>query len=386
MSGEPEVEDAGNDADAAAAETIGTTLTRRGLAVAAIVVLGVVLSGLHGARSLNAVVLAGGVGLIAAALQLRAAGEPTVERTLPPDGFRGEEGPVRLLFATEEPTLATVRDALPAGVAGDASVETTVGGEPIEYDVRYARRGRHAFGPVRVSTTDVLGLLERRFVLPAGGELVVYPPAQPLSSGAEAALRRLYEPERSDRRDEFDRLREYAPGDPLRDVHWKASAKRDDLVVAEFAGRSASSRMTVAAGTAGSAPSERGEAADRMAAAATTVCLTLLDAGVPVTLRTPSGTIDAEPDENRRELFEHLATVDGGAVPDEDAAVVIRTSTDGTTLEVGELSMQFDEVAVEPRVGSDRAVGDARGDADERPVRRRGARRSEGGRAPEVEP
>lgn len=363
----PAVGVAAEDAAPAVDESGRTRPTRRGVAVAAVVVLGVVLSGLHGARSLNAVVLAGGVGLLAAALQLRAAGEPTVERTLPPDGFQGQEGTVRLRFSTEDPTLAAVRDWLPAGVAGDGSAETTVGTEPVEYDVEYVRRGRHAFGPVGVTATDVLGLLERRFVLPAPGELVVYPPAWRLSSGAEATLRRLYEPGRSNQRDEFDRLREYAPGDPLRDVDWKASAKRDELVVAEFAGRSATNRVTVAAGTTGTSPTEREreDAADRMAAAATTVCLSLLDAGAPVTLRTPSGTVEPDPGESRRDLLEHLATADGGPVPDDDATVVIRAGADGTALTVGELSMQFEAVAAGSRGGPDRAAGEARGDTDD---------------------
>lgn len=340
--------------------------TRRGLVVAVIVIAGVALSALHGPRSLNAIVLAGGVGLAVAAYQVYTVEVRAADRTLPPDGFPGERQTVRLSVDTTDPVAVVVRDTLPAGVTGDAVVETTTGRGPLEYEVQYEARGRHVFGPTRMTATDVFGLLRREFHLSIENEIVVYPDVRPLSPGVVTTLCRLHDAGQQRQRDEFDSLRAYVSGDPLRDVHWKASAKRDDLVVTEFTGRTSDHRVTVVAGTDDAAlpiGSDDPDPIDEMAAAAATVCLTLLDAGIPVTLRTADGTIDSDGG-IRVSILEHLATVQGGPVPDANADVEIRATADGTIVEFGDRSVSFEEMTTARSSSGERGQAIATGEDD----------------------
>ncbi|WP_162562561.1 hypothetical protein [Salinigranum rubrum] len=93
-------------------------LTRRGWTVVAVALSGTLMAAWFGARSLNAVVFPCLVALVAAVVQVRRTGVPTVDRTLPPNGFPGDSGEVTLRFETDAPFTAVVRDALPPSLSG----------------------------------------------------------------------------------------------------------------------------------------------------------------------------------------------------------------------------------------------------------------------------
>jgi uncharacterized protein (DUF58 family) len=323
-------------------------LTRRGYAVCAVAGLAVVLSVVFGPRALNAVVLPAVVALAAAALQVRRADAPRVDRSLPKDDFPGATGTVTLSLDADRSYPATVRDTLPYGVEGDAECETLVGGDPVSYEVTYRTRGEHELGPVSVVATDVLGLAERELVAPGADSVLVFPRVRRLSTGARHDLWSLYDAAVSPRREEFDRLREYVRGDSLRDVHWKSSAKREDLIVKEFVAETDASSVHVSAGGAR-------QAADSMAEAAATLCLTFVTSGIPVTLSTPSGVVESAAGDDRP-LLEHLARADGGAVPDESADIVVRASQATTRVRFGDREAAFEDL-VERGRGGDRAAG-----------------------------
>ncbi|WP_435183224.1 DUF58 domain-containing protein [Halobellus sp. EA9] len=330
--------------------------TRRGYAVAAVVAAAVAVGAAFGARSLDAVVLPGVVALVAAAVQVWRAPAPGVERALPPADEPGTTGTVELRLDAPRTYPATIRDRLPAGVAvagsgvdgenadagesneaSEAVVDAAIGGT-VSYEIARRRRGRHDIGPLAVVVTDVLGLFERTIALDVREDLLVFPRVRRLSGSAEANLRALTRSQRATRRDEFDDLREYVRGDALRDVHWKSSAKRGELMIREFTAETDPDRVTVAAGVAG-AERPRGEAedgdetdpsadplADAMAEAAATVCLALIREGASVRLSTPAGGVDAGVDDTRA-MLDHLAVVDRGPVPaldgEPDVAVVV---------------------------------------------------------------
>jgi uncharacterized protein (DUF58 family) len=308
-------------------------LTRRGWAVVGVVVVGTAMAALFGARALNAVVFPCVVALIAALVQVRRLDPPTVERTLPANGFPGDSGTVTLRFETDSPFTATVRDSLPPGVDGDATAETTVGTEPLSYDVTYRHRGRHTVGPVSFVARDVLGLATRHLSAAATDDLLVYPRVRELTGRARRDLVSLHDTVGSNDRDEFDRLRQYVRGDSLRDVHWKSSAKREDLdlVVKEFTADDRSRTVEVALSAA------RGRA-DEMAEAGATVVLALLYAGVPVSLATPGGRLGVAPGDRTR-VLEHLASVGHGDPETGNEAasptVEVRATRDGTRVQLG---------------------------------------------------
>lgn len=289
----------------------GVALTRRGWLALVAAAAGVALAWRYGARSINAVVVPTLVALGAGYLQVRLREPPTVRRDLPPDGAPGDGGTVTLSVETGSPYGAVVRDALPDGVDGDPTVETTVGLDPAEYEIEYRARGVYEVGPAEIVARDVLGLVSRRLTATGTDRLVVYPRVRRLTGEATAALVGAGDAGRNSDREEFDRLRSYDRGDALRDVDWKSTARHDELLVKEFTAGTARRPVTVAA-SATTPPDDgrRGDpdrdAGDRMAEAAASVCVTLLDAGVPVRLSTPDGTVEAAPGD-RTAVLEHLA-------------------------------------------------------------------------------
>jgi hypothetical protein len=104
------------------------------------------------------------------------------------------------------------------------------------YRLPSERRGRLEIGPMRMQRRDPFGLASRiRVVAPVAGVLV-HPSWQPLDfpdrwagSGPLALLirRRLL----ARQTEEFHSLRTYVPGDDLRRVHWKQSARSEELKI-----------------------------------------------------------------------------------------------------------------------------------------------------------
>lgn len=331
--------------------------TRRGYAVVGLGLLGFLLAALFGPRALNAVVLPAFIALTAAAVQLRRLDAPQVRRDPPPDGFPGETGTVRLRFETDDPFVGVVRDEVDDGLTADpAAVETTVGGGPVEYEVTYGRRGQRTFGPVRFVARDVLGLLETDLTVPSRSTVLVYPSVRTLTRAAVDDLGALYDTSRTDERDEFDTLREYERGDPLRDIHWKSTAKREDLIVKQFAADSEAEAVTIAAGaSAGNAPTSptapdhvADRPVDEMAAATASVAMALLSVGVPVEVLTPDGGVEAAPG-SERAVLELLARAGPGRVPVPEADVVVEATARGTTVRIGDVDREFESMAGERR-------------------------------------
>lgn len=351
------------------------TLTRRGRVVAAVCVVGVGMALAAGGRSLEAVVLPSAVALAAGYVQLARIEEPAVRRELPPDGFVGETGEVRLAFRGRGPSgevspayVAGVDDALDDGLEGpEGTIRASVGDAPATYRVRYLRRGERRFGPVAVTASDVLGLFERRAVIEADDAALAYPACREIPTWFRRALYADDAVGASRRREEFDRLREYARGDPLRDVHWPATAKHDELVVKAFAAETERGRVSIAGETAGGSgrPSRVESAADRgpdddLASAAASLALALLDDGVPVDLTLPGGEVSADPGaRGRRAVLELAARTRAGTVGVEDADVRIVADERGARYRVGDRAVPFDEVAGATVRGAAGGVTDA---------------------------
>ncbi|KRC50799.1 hypothetical protein ASE16_07405 [Leifsonia sp. Root227] len=112
----------------------------------------------------------------------------------------------------------------------------------LRQDVRARHRGSHPIGPFIVSRADPFGLAYAEYALGQPKQFVVTPRVTALpggdldvarSEGTEHELLRHSIPS-------ADELiaREYRPGDPLRRVHWRATAKHDKLMVRQEERRS----------------------------------------------------------------------------------------------------------------------------------------------------
>ncbi len=324
-------------------------LTRRGRIVLAIAIGAFALGAAFGARSLNLVVVSGAVTLVAGYLQLRSVTIPQVSRDIPPDDFVGETHTVRLRFLDpvdggelRRPPVASVRDDLGVGLSAETPGGELGDGSPIDYTVRYTDRGEHRLGPTTFVVRDVFGLLETRKRRRSTDSCLVYPPRYSIDpwvrsvvSGAEAV-------DTSLQRDEFDRLREYDRGDSLRDIHWATTAKRDELVVKSFAAPTGEGNLTLSGGAASGR-------ADQLAAAVTSVALELLDAGLPITVSLPNGTLSAAGSRtDTMALLARLATVGPGTVPDPDADIVVDAGREHTTIRIGEIPRRFADLKTDP--------------------------------------
>ncbi|GGN98370.1 MULTISPECIES: DUF58 domain-containing protein [Haloarcula] len=309
--------------------------TRRGVGVLLVAGAAVAIGTQFGQQALGAVAGPLLVALGVAAGQVYWAGTPTVERQPPRRGFPGERRTVEL--TVDGSGVARITDRLSRGIDGAA---TTVRSLPasVSYDVTYERRGEHRVGPVDVRLTDSLGLVAASTTVDVTDDVLVYPPVYRLG-GPEAFVRTLV-PDADDRQ-AFDRLREYVPGDSLRDVHWKSSAKRDDLLVKEFADRNSDRGLVVVA-------EADDDYADEMAAAAATVTMGALESGLAVELVTPGGSVDAGyGDTHRVRLLETLARTGAGTTGRSgDADVLVTADDDGVTVTVEGQQQAFEDVTV----------------------------------------
>ena len=144
--------------------------------------------------------------------------------------------PAKLAITLENrsPRTLSLRAALamPEGVQTEQAIETVnlqPGRSAIEWRCTGSTRGDHALRALHIETSSPLGLWLARGRLAVDCDLRVYPN---LRDRATAALFlrapnagvRVHRQVGKGR--EFERLREYMPGDSYEDIHWKATARR----------------------------------------------------------------------------------------------------------------------------------------------------------------
>ncbi|WP_307037627.1 DUF58 domain-containing protein [Arthrobacter sp. B3I4] len=111
----------------------------------------------------------------------------------------------------------------------------TAGSSRYEYQLRSAKRGQFLIGPVTAEFSDPFGLSVHRHAIDAGDVLTVTPAAVELPATGLAGARghdgvtatRI----RANPSDDDVMTREYRHGDPMRRVHWAATARHGSLMV-----------------------------------------------------------------------------------------------------------------------------------------------------------
>ncbi|MHB1415387.1 MAG: DUF58 domain-containing protein [Chloroflexota bacterium] len=103
------------------------------------------------------------------------------------------------------------------------------------YRLRCDARGYHTFGPIRLRSGDLFGFTTKDLVLEQEDHILVYPRVVPVTQlglpardpfGDRRSRQRLFEDPLS-----VAGIREYRYGDSLRRVHWKATARAQQLQV-----------------------------------------------------------------------------------------------------------------------------------------------------------
>lgn len=128
-----------------------------------------------------------------------------------------------------------------ADVAGLPATATAPGGGHVvlSYRVTPRRRGQHTLGAHHVRYGSPLGLWTRQLRVPADDSVRVYPDIRAVQAFELLARQgRAFQGWRAQRRrggeTEFDVLREYQRDDSYRQVDWRATARRGDLIVRTY--------------------------------------------------------------------------------------------------------------------------------------------------------
>lgn len=184
--------------------------------------------------------------LLAVSVGLALGASPRLTAELEADerAVEGDEIDVRLtLAATTTVDRLDVFVRLPPGltvVEGERARSLRLGRDEqreLELKLRADRWGVHRLGPIYLRARDPLGLFVAEGMLARTPEIRVYP--------REDTLRRILQPRETQvfagnevaRRKgegiEFADMRPWAPGDPLKRVNWRATARRGDVWVNE---------------------------------------------------------------------------------------------------------------------------------------------------------
>ncbi len=150
----------------------------------------------------------------------------TVHTTVTHTGS-GHSRPLRLVHPITYPDghTTTARHSVGPLAPGETGTST--------FRVRMPRRGICVVGDLRIETTDPFGLARRTVAGPTATRITVLPriaEIAPPEFRVEAESHATAPPSNSFGT-EFASLREYTRGDDLRKVHWRTSARRDELVV-----------------------------------------------------------------------------------------------------------------------------------------------------------
>jgi len=157
----------------------------------------------------------------------------------------GRKNPVTLVLHNKSDRILRgtvvddpLADAVADGLPGHFEIPPH-GSVTLRYEITPTRRGKRKLGAVTVRYALPLGLFQRQERVELPQDVDVYPDVH-----AARALEMLRRQGREDARmgslrvrggdTEFERLRPYQIGDEIRHVDWRASARRDDLVVRQY--------------------------------------------------------------------------------------------------------------------------------------------------------
>jgi uncharacterized protein (DUF58 family) len=175
-----------------------------------------------------------------------------VRRRLPARVFAGEKFTVTPWAENLRPRYTswaiTARDFIereePARTAIDVEVlfvQTPPGGRAkASYEAELPRRGRYHFGPIEISTRFPLGLLRASATVAETSTILVRPRMGRLTAHWKNAIQssrcgaHQSRPKRGAAEGEFYGLRDWRSGDSQRWIHWRTSARMNELIVRQF--------------------------------------------------------------------------------------------------------------------------------------------------------
>lgn len=158
----------------------------------------------------------------------------------------GDENPIRFTVTNHFPikVFVDVVDEIPHQFqVRDFSITSVMNPgetESFTYNLRPTERGEYEFGDIRVFCSSLIGFATRRITIPQKIVVPVYPSfIQMRKFEMYAISNRLTDIgvkkiRRIGHTMEFDQIREYVPGNDVRSINWKATARSGSLMVNQY--------------------------------------------------------------------------------------------------------------------------------------------------------
>lgn len=168
------------------------------------------------------------------------------ERLLPQKLSNGDDNPIEIIIANRYifNTCFKIMDELPIQFQRrDFLIYSKLKpGEQTKftYKIRPTERGEYEFGDLNVFASSPLKFISRRYTFSSKENIAVYPSFLQLKKFALLAFtNRLHEYglkkiRRIGQTMEFEQIKDYVIGDDLRNINWKATAKRSHLMVNQY--------------------------------------------------------------------------------------------------------------------------------------------------------
>ena len=168
------------------------------------------------------------------------------KRQCPEKFSNGDENPINLSIENYYtfPVFATIIDEVPEQFQlRNFNINRKLpasGSINLEYSLRPTERGEYHFGRLNIYCTSALGLVARRFAFSADEMVPVYPAFLQLKKYELLAISNklhqygIKKIRRIGHTMEFEQIKEYVQGDDIRTLNWKATAKKNLLMVNQF--------------------------------------------------------------------------------------------------------------------------------------------------------
>ncbi|MBT8299091.1 MAG: DUF58 domain-containing protein [Maribacter sp.] len=167
-------------------------------------------------------------------------------RVLPQKLSNSDFNPISVEFQSFYPFRAFISliDELPQQFQKrDFNYRTSLlknGKQELKYTVRPVERGEYVFGNLNIYVSSPLKIVKRRFVFQKDQMVPVYPSIIQMQQYDFLAISNkllqfgLKKIRRIGHTQEFEQIKEYVPGDDIRTLNWKATAKQNQLMVNQY--------------------------------------------------------------------------------------------------------------------------------------------------------
>ncbi|WP_460219507.1 DUF58 domain-containing protein [Psychroserpens sp. MEBiC05023] len=168
------------------------------------------------------------------------------KRLLPEKFSNGDQNPVNLVihnYYTFDVHIKIIDEIPEQFQVRDFSIERKLSASStteLEYKLRPVERGEYHFGKLNIYVTSVFGLIARRFTADDNAMVPTYPSFMQLRKYDLMAISNnlqqygIKKIRKIGHTMEFEQIKDYVLGDDLRTINWKATAKRNQLMVNQF--------------------------------------------------------------------------------------------------------------------------------------------------------